>query len=105
MLYPAELPARAWLVSSGHLVHREPRVGSLYRSAGPPRFGAIHPAEDLSYRSVELNRKLIPPGRLAEIRYEDLDRRPIETFETLYRELDLCDFEPAPSRCSSWSVG
>jgi hypothetical protein len=48
------------------------------------------------------DRKLIPPGRLVEIRYEDLDHHPIETLETVYRALELCDFEPARSRLEEY---
>jgi hypothetical protein len=38
-------------------------------------------------------RILIPPGRLVEIRYEDLDARPLEELETIYKTLELGDFE------------
>ena len=38
-------------------------------------------------------RSLIPPGRLIEIRYEDLDARPMAKLEDIYKTLELGDFE------------
>jgi len=38
-------------------------------------------------------RSRIPPGHLIEIRYEDLDARPISTLEEIYKSLGLGDFE------------
>jgi len=39
------------------------------------------------------DRKRIAPGHLIEIRYEDLDERPLEVLPDVYRTLDLPDFE------------
>lgn len=44
------------------------------------------------YAAFERDRKLIPPGRLAELRYEDLVRDPQEQLRTVYEKLDLGDF-------------
>jgi hypothetical protein len=52
------------------------------------RFVAMHERLDESKR-------LIPPGRFCDLRYEDLVRQPIPELQTIYRELDLGDFEPA----------
>ena len=41
----------------------------------------------------EAERKLIPPRQLVEVRYEDLDARPMETLSTIYSRLNLSDFE------------
>ncbi|MCH7867816.1 MAG: sulfotransferase [Myxococcales bacterium] len=38
-------------------------------------------------------RNLIPPGHLVEIRYEDLDVRPVSELEKIYKTLELGDFE------------
>jgi len=38
-------------------------------------------------------RSLIPPGHLVEIRYEDLDARPMSELEKIYQTLELGDFE------------
>jgi hypothetical protein len=38
-------------------------------------------------------RSLIPPGHLIEIRYEDLDARPMSKLEEIYKTLELGDFE------------
>jgi omega-hydroxy-beta-dihydromenaquinone-9 sulfotransferase len=41
----------------------------------------------------ERDRKLIPPGDLHELRFEDLEKFPRECLERLYQELRLPDFE------------
>ncbi len=38
-------------------------------------------------------RSLVPPGRLVEIRYEDLEARPMSKLEEIYKTLELGDFE------------
>lgn len=38
-------------------------------------------------------RELIPPGRLIEVRYEDLDASPMAKLEEIYKTLELGDFE------------
>lgn len=47
------------------------------------------------YARLEEARPLLPPGRLYELRYEDLLRSPLRELQTLYRALDLGDFAPA----------
>jgi hypothetical protein len=47
------------------------------------------------YQRFEVDKQRIPPGRLQELRYEDLIRDPIGRLEAIYRELDLGDFSPA----------
>lgn len=50
-----------------------------------------------AYRSQMMKyldeRKSIPEGRLHEIRYEDLDARPLEVLPEIYQKLELPDFE------------
>jgi len=43
-------------------------------------------------------RKAIAPGRLFELRYEDLDARPLEILPGIYEALDLGDFESVRPR-------
>jgi hypothetical protein len=47
------------------------------------------------FEGYEHGRNLIPPGRLAEIRYEELVADPVSTIRDLYGRLDLGDFAPA----------
>jgi omega-hydroxy-beta-dihydromenaquinone-9 sulfotransferase len=44
---------------------------------------------------LQEGKRLLPPGRFHELRYEDLVRDPLGRLEALYRALDLGDFEPA----------
>jgi LPS sulfotransferase NodH len=37
-------------------------------------------------------REFIPPGRLVELRYEDLARDPLAQLQRIYEQLDLPDF-------------
>ena len=50
-------------------------------------------------------RKLIPPGHLTEIRYEDLDDHPLEMLENIYGELKLGDFEQVRPRVEEYLAG
>jgi hypothetical protein len=47
------------------------------------------------FESFEHHKKQIPPGRLYEIRFEDLLHDPISHMKKIYEALDLGDFEPA----------
>jgi omega-hydroxy-beta-dihydromenaquinone-9 sulfotransferase len=47
------------------------------------------------YAAYQVNKKLIPPGRLFELRYEDLMFDPIGQMQELYRTLGLGDFAQA----------
>ncbi len=49
----------------------------------------------LMYRSFEEDRAQIPDSHLYELRYEDLVQNPLAELETVYRELDLGDFQQA----------
>ena len=47
------------------------------------------------YDAYFADRELIPPGRLVEVAYEDLERDPIGQLRSIYDGLDLGDFEAA----------
>ncbi|MEQ9688302.1 MAG: sulfotransferase [Bauldia litoralis] len=47
------------------------------------------------FDAYERDRRLIPAGRLHELRYEDLVADPQDRMRALYRQLDLGDFAPA----------
>lgn len=54
------------------------------------------------FEGYERGRTLIPSGRLAEIRYEDLVADPKTVIGGLYRDLDLGDFAPAEPGISAY---
>lgn len=47
------------------------------------------------YAAFESQRDLIPPGRFAEVRYEDFVADPMREMERIYQELELDDFAQA----------
>jgi len=49
-----------------------------------------------------VDRKRIPAGHLIEIRFEDLDARPLEILPTIYESLGLPDFEEARPRLEAY---
>ena len=54
------------------------------------------------YALFERDRRLIPPGSLAELRFEDLETSPQECLENLYAELDLPNFERCWQRAGEY---
>jgi hypothetical protein len=72
---------------------------SLYRSHGlqRPTFRGLdeHVFETFShmYRKIDEGKALLAPGRLYELRYEDLIRDPVGQMKALYEHLDLGSFE------------
>lgn len=48
------------------------------------------------------DRRQIPQGHLHELRYEDLERRPIETLRGVYEQLGLPDFEEVRPRMEAY---
>lgn len=50
----------------------------------------------------ERDRDLIPRGALHEMRFEDLEERPLESLRSLYDALDLPGFEPMAKRVSEY---
>jgi hypothetical protein len=57
------------------------------------------------YDRLETTRTLIPPGRLYEVRYEDLVRNPLGVMDDLYRALDLGDFPAAKPAAEAYLAG
>jgi hypothetical protein len=55
-------------------------------------------------RSFERNRHRIHPRRICQIRYEDLVRDPVATLRSIYRELDLGEFEAIRPQVESHAV-
>jgi hypothetical protein len=47
------------------------------------------------YRAFERQRSLVPPGRIVDVRYEDLVREPVEQLRMIYERLELSGFEQA----------
>jgi len=79
----------------------------LQWKAGDTRFGLQTPPNDdrwlpehtlatlpRMYAAYERDRRLIPPGHLCEITYEDLIADPEATLARAYKELNLGDFAP-----------
>jgi hypothetical protein len=95
-----------------HIV-RDPRVvfastvnlwRSLYRTHGlqRPTFAGLeeHVFRTFThlYARLEEGKRLVPPGRFHELRYEDLVREPIAEMRHLYERLDLGEFERVEPR-------
>jgi hypothetical protein len=50
-------------------------------------------AYQMQMQSYLAERSLIPPGNLVEIRFEELEARPMSELEMIYKTLELGDFE------------
>src|SRR5947209_6912737 len=57
------------------------------------------------YDRLEEGRRLVPPGRFHELRYEDLVRDPLGQLEAVYRGLGLGDFGPARPSVEAYLAG
>lgn len=57
------------------------------------------------YDRLNDTRDLVPAGRFFELRYEDLLCDPVRCLETLYRAVDLGDFEPARKHVEAYVAG
>ncbi len=72
---------------------------SLYETHGlqKPSFAGLEEhvlrTFTMLYDELEKGKKLIPPGRFHEIRYEDLLSDPVGQMRALYEDLDLGNFE------------
>ena len=62
-----------------------------------------------AYRSLMMryleDRKRISPGHLFEVRYEELDARPLEVLRSLYETLELGDFDAVRPRLEDYLRG
>lgn len=54
------------------------------------------------YNAFLRDRSKIDSSRIVDIRYEDLVADPVETLETIYRSLRLCDFESVRPEIEKW---
>ncbi|MCP4601264.1 MAG: sulfotransferase [Proteobacteria bacterium] len=74
---------------------------NLYRTHGlqMPRFEGleeyIFDVGQRMYEVFERDRNLIPPGQIAEVKYEDLVSDPFGQVQKIYKELDLGGFDEA----------
>ena len=57
------------------------------------------------YDRLEEGKRLLPPGRFHELRYEDLVRDPIGRLEAIYRQLDLGVFALARPHVEAYLAG
>lgn len=60
---------------------------------------------ELMYERFEEEKELIPPNQLHQIRYEDLVANPLAELASIYRELDLGDFETARPAVAKYLEG
>jgi hypothetical protein len=56
------------------------------------------------YERFEHDRDLIPPGRLAEVRYEELAVDPVGQMRQIYEQLDLGDFRPVAPAIAAYAA-
>ncbi|MFO0843086.1 MAG: sulfotransferase [Gemmataceae bacterium] len=57
------------------------------------------------YDRLEEGKRLIPPGRFIEVRYEDLVRDPVAQVEVVYHGVGLGDFAPARPHVEEYVAG
>jgi hypothetical protein len=65
----------------------------------------VHGAFERMYDSFERSRAEIPPGRICDVRYEDLVRDPVGELARIYEQLDLGDFEPVRDKIERYVGG
>ena len=72
--------------------------------AGPPRVedDQILGAYSEMYDAFFDQRSLIPPGRFAEVAFEDLERDPVGTVESIYTDLGLAGFADLQPRLEAY---
>jgi hypothetical protein len=107
------------LFPSGRFVHivRDPRVvfpsavnlwKALYQAHGlqVPTFAGLEEYVFSTfshlYERIEAGKRLVPPGRFHELRYEDLTADPIGQMRLLYERLGLGDFEGVRPRLEQY---
>jgi hypothetical protein len=56
------------------------------------------------YRSFEQSRQRIRPDRLCQVRYEDLVEDPIDGLRSIYRQLDLGEFDAVLPKVESYAA-
>jgi omega-hydroxy-beta-dihydromenaquinone-9 sulfotransferase len=69
------------------------RVQALQAPKDAGREEYVFECFERMYHGYETQRRLVPSGRLHEIRYEDLVADPVEEMRQIYARLDLGDFE------------
>ncbi len=89
-----------------------PSMRNMYRKILPAQVFQEFTWEEIDDWTVEAyrgmmtkyieERKHIPEGNLVEIRYEDLDERPLEMLQAMYAQLELGDFEAVRPRFEAY---
>ena len=57
------------------------------------------------YDAYERQRTLIPPGRICDVRYEDLVENPVGQMERIYGEIGLGEFDAVRPAMQQYMVG
>ena len=83
---------RLMRVMYGFIGVQEPVLGPL-PGGGPSLEEYVIDTMDLLYRDFFAEQAMLPPGRLSQVRYEDLALRPIDEVGRVYRELGLGSIE------------
>lgn len=79
--------------STRHLLEVLPEFDYLQRPERPADVDGILRRYTEMYDAYFHDRKQIPEGRLYELRYESLEREPVQELQEVYRSLDLPGFE------------
>jgi omega-hydroxy-beta-dihydromenaquinone-9 sulfotransferase len=94
-VYPSAL--HLWRVMAGIHGLQRPDL------AGLPEF--VLATFETFHARLEEASAVVPPGRLCDVRYEDVVREPVRELREIYRALDLGDFEPARPRIEAYLAG
>ena len=84
---------RLMRVMFGFVGVQKPVLGPL-PGGGPSLEDYVIDTMDLLYRDFFAETAMLAPGRLSQVRYEDLVLRPIDEVGRIYRELGLGSIEP-----------
>ena len=84
---------RVMRVMFGFVGVQKPVLGPL-PGGGPSLEDYVIDTMDLLYRDFFAETAMLAPGRLSQVRYEDLVLRPIDEVGRIYRELGLGSIEP-----------
>jgi hypothetical protein len=89
--------------STRHLHERAVALSHLQRPPANGQEAGILRRYALMYAAYLEDRHLIPPGRLCEVRFEDLERDLVGQVELIYRQLGLPGFSAARPRLEAYA--